>query len=175
MLLASACATKPFNVKPRRALPPGGFTGRASAGTLELEAAAIRDEDFLSETFDANVILAGLLPVKLSLQNGSSQPVDLTPARFWLRSSGKSEKPMEPRRVFKRLMRYYKIRLYNPEGYKEALGDLTSYDLNQRRPLAPGESRWGILFFEAPAAQPATPQVLLVTGIGPGELRLKLD
>jgi hypothetical protein len=171
--LVTGCATKPFNVKPRPATPPGDFISRAAAGSLELKARAIRDQDYLYETFDANLILAGVLPIKLDIHNGGSQPVNLKQARFVL---GSGQKPISPRRAFKRLMTYYKIRLYNPEGYKASLADFASYGLDQATPLAPGQSRWGVLFFEDRANQPQGRGLILsVKGLGAAESKMSVD
>src|SRR5215212_7462283 len=67
---SSGCGGKPFNVreKPFKVregtnMPPPTFGARAEAGAVTIQAEAVRDEDFLYETFDANLILAGLLPV----------------------------------------------------------------------------------------------------------------
>src|SRR5262245_2836693 len=131
-LIGSACATKPFNVKPRLVAPPAGFTGRATAGSVEIKAAIIRDEDYLHTTFDANLILAGILPVNLAVQNSGSGPIDIKGMRFLLSAGGKQQKPMEARRAFKRLMGYYKIRAYSVDGYKASLADFVSYGFDQR-------------------------------------------
>jgi hypothetical protein len=143
-------------------------------GAVEFQASAIRDEDYLYATFDSNLKLAGIFPIKMRLQNGGSEPIDLRPVRFLLSPAG--QRPIDPRRAFKRLMTYYKIRAYNPQGYKASLADFVSYGFDQRAPLPPGESRWGILFFEDQSArqQPAG-SVLSMKGIGTAELRLSLD
>jgi hypothetical protein len=142
-------------------------------GSLELQAGAIRDEDYLYTAFDANLILAGVLPLKLVIRNGGSQPADLRPARFLL---GRGQKPISPGRAFKRLMTYYKIRLYDPEGYKASLADFTSYGFNQVTPLLPGESRWGVLFFDdRPELAQRRGLVLAVKGVGTAESRLNVD
>jgi len=173
LALGSGCAIKPFNVKPRPTAPPGGFAARATEGSLEVKAGTIRDEDYLYTTFDANLVLAGVLPLKLEIRNGGSQPVNMKQAQFML-SNG--QKPIGPRHAFKRLMTYYKIRLYSPEGYKASLGDFMSYGLDQASLLPPGESRWGILFFQDRPDQPRGRGLILsVKGLGPAELKMAVD
>lgn len=175
-LLVSGCATKPFNVRPRHVAPPADFTARVAAGSVEVQAAAIRDEDYLQATFDANLIMAGILPVKLALQNSGSGPIDLKGMRFSLSAGGQQRKPIEPKDAFKRLIGYYKIRVYSIDGYKASRGEFASYGFDRRAPLAPGESRWGILFFENPQVQPpGSSLVLSVRGIGASELKLKVN
>ena len=173
MLLAS-CVSKPFNVIPRSAPPGESFAALAPGGPLEIQASAIRDEDYLYSTFDANLVMAGLLPVKVSLHNNNNVPIDLAPMRFLLGSSG--QKPIEPRRAFKRLVKYYGVRVYSPEGYKLALADFSAYGLDQRSPLPPGESRWGLLFFEDRAAQPAGSGLAITVKGGPAaELKINVN
>jgi len=175
-LLVSGCATKPFNVRPRHLAPPSGFTAQVTAGAVELQAAAIRDEDYLQATFDANLIMAGILPVKLALQNRGSGPVDLKGMRFSLSAGGQQHRLIEPKDAFKQLMGYYKIRVYSVDGYKASRGEFASYGFDRRAPLAPGESRWGILFFENPQVQPpGSSLVLSVKGIGATELKLNVN
>jgi hypothetical protein len=174
-IVGSACATKPFNVKPRPVAPPAEFRARATAGTVEVRAGAIRDEDYLYSTFNGNLILAGVLPVKLSVKNGGAAPVDLKSVRFLLVASGQRQKPIEPRSAFKRMMKYYKIRLYNPEGYKSSLADFVSYGFDSRAPLLPGESRWGLLFFENPSGERVGSGIALsVKGLGSTDLKLNV-
>jgi hypothetical protein len=173
LLLGSGCATRPFNVRPRPACPLGDFTACTDAGPLELKAGAIRNEDCLYDTFDANLILAGVLPVKVDIWNRSSQPVNLKKAMFLLSND---QKPMDPRRAFKRIMTYYKIRLYNQEGYKASLADFASYGFDQATPLPPGQSRWGVLFFEnRPDLKRAQGSILLVKGLGIADLKMRVD
>jgi hypothetical protein len=142
-------------------------------GSLELKAGAIRDEDYLYTTFDANLILAGVLPLKLVIRNAGSQPASLRSAQFLL---GHGHKPISPRRAFKRLMTYYKIRFYDPEGYKASLTDFMSFGFDQATPLAPGESRWGVLFFEdRPELARGGGLLLAVKGVGTAELKINVD
>jgi hypothetical protein len=174
-LVGSACAGKPFNVKPKPTAPPGNFRSRISTGALELRAGTIRDDDCLYEMFDANLVLAGVLPVKFSIKNSGAGHVDLKPVRFWLEAAGQRRKPIQPRSAFGRLMKYYKIRAYNPNGYKASKADFASYGFDSGAPLASGESRWGVLFFEPPSGQPPAGLVLAVKGIAATELKLSVD
>jgi len=175
-MLSAGCAPKPFNVRSRPVSPPGVFSSRAAAGAIELQAGSIRDQDVLYDTFDANLIMAGLLPVKVSFTNRGSVPVDLKPIRFSLvETGGHKRSPIQPGRAFRRLMRYYKIQAYNIAGYKASRGDFISYGFEADRVLPPGESRWGVLFFENPDRLQGSTLVLSVTGIGAGEVRLTLQ
>src|SRR5215467_1391809 len=77
LLLLSGCGGRPFHVKSHTALPQVTYTARVQADGVEIQANAITDEDFLYNTFDANLILAGLLPVRLMITNTGENPLNL--------------------------------------------------------------------------------------------------
>ena len=155
---ASGCGGKPFNVREKpfhvregANMPPPTFSARAEAGAVTIQAEAVRDEDFLYETFDANLILAGLLPVGLMITNSGQEPLDLRKARFEIRiQDGRGFKSVDAKRAFKRLLSYYEISTYSKSGYKKSQEDFFSYSFDATRPLAPGESREGMVFFLVP-------------------------
>src|SRR5690349_11205157 len=59
-MLLAGCGGKPFNVKTQVALPAIADAPVAESPGVRLQAAVIRNEDLLLETFDANLILAGV-------------------------------------------------------------------------------------------------------------------
>src|ERR1044072_6884560 len=74
-LVITGCGGKPFEIRERpfkikegREAPLVNIA-RAKSDQIEIEAEAIRDEDYLYETFNANLILAGVLPIRLELVN----------------------------------------------------------------------------------------------------------
>ncbi len=155
--LLPACGGKPFNVKTSPDIPPPEYAVKAAAGELTVQAAAVTDEDFLYETFDANLILAGVLPVRIKIANAAQEPVDLKKARFEIRAAGRAYKAINAKSAFKKLISYYGITTYSKLGYKESQTDFASHALDLELPLAAGESRQGMLFFQVPveAAQAA--------------------
>jgi hypothetical protein len=151
LILLAGCGGKPFNVKTEVALPAIADAPRGESQGIRMQAAAVRDEDFLVSTFDANLILAGVLPLDVSITNGTSQPLDLRRARFVVRApDGHSYKAVEAQRAFKRLVKYYQISTYSKPAYKESREDFAAYALDTAKPLAMGESRRGMLFFIVP-------------------------
>ena len=149
--LLAACGGKPFNVKPRPELPPAAAGAEAAAGDLTLRAEAVTDEDFLYETFDANLILAGVLPVRVTISSRAVEPADLRKAKFEIRSSaGRTYKAISASSAFKKLISYYGISTYSKTGYKESQSDFASHALDLREPLAAGSSRQGMIFFQVP-------------------------
>lgn len=147
-------------------------------GIITVEAQAITDEDFLYETFDANLILAGVLPVRVILTNPGEETVALKQARFEIREqSGRRFRSASARDAFKRLISYYGISTYSKHGYKESLDDFSSYALDIDAPLAGAKSREGLQFFLMPSETSASAGLtLVVSGVGQqsasAELRL---
>ena len=151
LISLAGCGGKPFNVKTQVALPAIADAPVAEAQGVRMQAAAVRDEDFLLATFDANLLLAGILPVNVTITNRTAQPLDLHKARFEVRVlDGHSYKAAEAKRAFKRLIKYYGISTYSKPAYKKSLEDFAAYALDMTRPLAMGESRQGMLFFIVP-------------------------
>ena len=153
LLVASlpACGGKPFNVKPRPDVPAADYDVKAAAGELTVHAEAVWDEDFLYETFDANLILAGVLPVRVMVANGAQEPVDLKKAKFEIRAAGRAYKAISAKSAFEKMISYYGITTYSKPGYKESQADFASHALDLASPLGAGESRQGMLFFQVPA------------------------
>lgn len=149
--LLAACGGKPFNIKPKPDLPAREPGAGAEAGNLTLRAEAVTDEDFLYETFDANLILAGVLPVRVTISSREQEPVDLRKAKFEVKTSGgRAFKAISPSSAFKKLISYYGISTYSKDGYKQSQSDFASHALDLREPLAAGASRQGMLFFQVP-------------------------
>src|SRR4249919_380696 len=65
-IMAGGCGA-PFNIKTRADMPAPNYAAPASAGAVTLNAQALLDEDLLFDTFDANLILAGVLSVRVKL------------------------------------------------------------------------------------------------------------
>jgi hypothetical protein len=156
---SAGCGGKPFNVREKpfhqregANEPPPAFSARAESGAVTIQAEAMTDEDYLYDTFDANLILAGILPVRLMITNSGQEPLDLRKARFEIRAQGgRGFKSADAKRAFKRLLSYYEISTYSKAGYKESQRDFFSHALDAAAPLAPGGSREGMAFFLVPA------------------------
>jgi len=151
LLLFAGCGSKPFNVKTEVKLPALAGVRVLETAAIRMQAAAVRDEDYLLSTFDANLILAGVLPVNVMMTNRGAQPLDLHKARFELRTAdGHTYKAAEANRAYKRLVDYYGISSYSKGAYKESRGDFAAYALDLSKPFAMGESRQGMVFFILP-------------------------
>jgi len=181
LLLFAGCGGKPFDVKTEVKLPATPGAPVAESQSVRLQAAAVRDEDYLLSTFDANLILAGVLPVGVTMTNRGAQPLDLRKARFEVRTAdGHSYKAADARRAYKRLIDYYGISTYSKGAYKESRDDFAAYALDLSKPLAMGESRQGMVFFILPdRAIQATGLKLIGARLGAsgssGTIELQLD
>jgi hypothetical protein len=163
---------QPFHVKSRATLPPAAYTVKIQTDGVEIQANAVTDEDVLYGTFDANLILAGLLPVRLMVTNTGEQPLNLKKADWEIKDgNGKTVRAVDPQRAFKRLISYYQIRrTYNKYGYNRSRADFVSYALDRDSALQPGASRDGFLFFDVPPGVARDPTLMLeVSGLRPGE------
>ncbi len=163
LLPLAGCGGKPFNVKPRPDLPRATYKSEAIAGGITVRAERVTDEDFLFETFDANLILAGLLAVRVEVTNAAGEAIEFKKAKFELRSApGRRYKSLKGKDAFKKLMSYYGITTYSEDGYRESQSDFVSYAFDTTAPLAPGESRAGMIFFALPVELITQPGLTLV-------------
>src|SRR5262245_47928707 len=158
ILLAVSVATlitffgcgRPFNVKTQPSLPPARYAETTTVDGITIGAQPITDEDLLYDTFDANLISAGLLPVRVMLTNTSPEPVDISQARFEVEAGSQRYKAVDARKAFKRLMSYYEVSAYNKSGYKDSLEAFTAYAFDLRTPLSSNQSRQGLVFVMMP-------------------------
>ena len=149
MLLASiASSCKPFKVKPRIEVPRAANEAHGEANGVAFRASVVRDEDWLNDTFDANLILAAILPVRVELKNARPTPVELRKARFELKTAdGRTFESADAGSAFKRALSYYELSAWSKALYKESRADFASYALDTKAPAAAGESRQGLIYF----------------------------
>ena len=148
----AGCAARPFNVKPRVSLGKPDYRVSGQIDGLGIQAEAMTDEDYLYEIFDANLIQAGVYPVRIRVTNNKADALELKRARFEIKSSaGKPIRATQARQAYKRLIKYYELSLSSKDGYKRSLNDFGSHAFDTQSPLGPGDSREGILFFLVPA------------------------
>jgi len=155
---------RPINVKTLPTLPPASYAAKASLDGIAVEAHAITDEDFLYDIFDANLIAAGVLPVRVMLTNSGVDTLDCKSARFEIETQSRRFKAADPRKAFKRLISYYGISVYSKSGYNESLEAFASYALDVGTPLAAAQARQGLVFFLVPGEAARQPGLTLVIG-----------
>ena len=179
--IASSC--KPFNVKPRIEVPRATNEAHGEADGVAFRASVVRDEDWLNDTFDANLILAGIVPVRVELKNTRQTPVELRKARFELKTAdGRSFGSAVAQSAFKQALSYYDVSAWSKALYKESRADFASYALDTKTPAAAGESRQGLIYFLLRAESARDGGFTLVISKlesagakGEGRVELKLD
>src|SRR5687767_12218781 len=97
LALTAGCGSSLFRVKPVAELPALPDTSRsASAGGVTVRVAPLLTDEEAQELFEANLPLAGVLPVRMEMAFESGVPVELKRARFRLRDEQGSEWKLIP-------------------------------------------------------------------------------
>ena len=164
LLLTNACGGSLYKVKPVVDLPPmtGELKSASGGGVNVIVAPLLTDED-TQDLFEANLPLAGVLPVRLELDYESGVPVEIEKARFRLRDgAGREWKLLKPKQAISRVLKANEVYAYNPHSRKQFEAEFVSYALDVKTPLSPNDRRRsGFLFFQTPGKEPvASPRGL---------------
>jgi hypothetical protein len=153
-------------------------TGMASAGGIQMRAAPLLTDEESQRLFEANLLLAGLLPVRVEMTNDSGAPLLFKRVRFRLRDQpGKEWKYRTAKQAVSRILDANQIYLYNPNSRAAFETAFRAHAFDAQTPLAAGETRRGLLFFQTPkkeAVESPRSLVLVVEGL-PQPLELKLN
>jgi hypothetical protein len=164
VLLATGCGAL-YKVKPAVEAPLPDSARNREAGGLRLRAAPLLTDEESQELFEANLPLAGLLPVKVEITNQGSAAVEIKRASFRLRDAqGREWKLRSAKDAVSRILSSDKVTLYNPRSRAEFEEAVRAYALDTKRPLAASERRQGLIFFQAPQKeQVRTPRGLVLS------------
>ena len=166
-VLATACSTSLFKVKPVTELPTFPESSRtADAGGVTVRIAPLLSDEETQDLFEANLPMAGVLAVRTELTHQSGVPVELKKARFRLQDGGgRTWKLLSPKQAVSRIMSANGMSLYNPNSKKQFEQEFGAYGLDLKTPLSETDrSRQGFLFFQTPDKRPVeTPQKLTLT------------
>jgi len=165
LLVSAVGCGRPFDVKTATRPAVANYDSKATLDSVSVEAQAVTDENYLYDNFDANLILAGVMPVRVRLTNVSTDSVAAKDARFELEAQGQHYKAVEPKKALKRLMSYYEISAYSKAGYRKSLEAIASHALDLETPIDAGQSRQGLVFFLLPVAASQTALTLLVDNL----------
>ena len=171
LLFFSACGGSLYKVKPVVELPP--MTGEVKGGTaggLVVAVAPLLTDEESQELFEANLPLAGVLPLRVEIGYESGVPVELKKTRFHLRdTTGKEWKLLSSKQAISRVLKANDVYAYNPNSRKQFEKDFGAYGLDLKTPLTPSErQRQGFLFFQTPDQEAVTSPrglVLVVEGL----------
>lgn len=152
---ASSCGGSLYKVKPVVDAPVSTTTGVARAGGIELRAVPLLTDEESQALFESNLLLAGLLPVRVEIANESGAPLAFKRARFRLRDqSGTELKYRSPKQAVSRILEANAVYLYNPNSRAAFEAAFRTHALDLETPLAAGQSRRGLIFFQTPKKGP---------------------
>lgn len=157
-------------------MPAGAAT--ADVGSLSFRAAPLLTDEETQELFEANLQLAGLLPVRLEIIHKGGDVIELKKLKFRLRdNAGNDWKLISGKQAVSRILKANSVFLYNPNSRKTFEKEFRAYDFDLKTPLAHSESRrHGLIVFLSPQKEPvASPQglTLSIEGLAqPIELKL---
>ena len=166
--LMTGCGNSLFRVKPVAELPALPANARsASAGGVTVRVAPLLSDEEAQELFEANLPLAGVLPVRMEMTFESGVPVEIKRARFRLRDAqGREWKLLSPKNAVSRVLTANEVYAYNPNSRKQFEKEFTSHGIELKEPLSPSERRrQGFLFFQTPKGEPVTSNAGLVLTI----------
>ena len=158
-LLVSGCGGALFKVKPVVELPPlTGAVKSASAGGVTIKVAPLLSDEESQELFEANLPLAGVLPLRIEIEHESGVPVELKRARFRLRDAeGREWKLLSTKQAISRILKANDIYLYNPNSRRQFEQEFTAYGLDLKSPRSSDDRRrQGFLFFQNPNKEPVS-------------------
>lgn len=150
LLLMTGCGSL-YKVKPVVEAPLPESARNSEAGGLRLRAAPLLTDEESQELFEANLPLAGLLPIKVEITNQGSAPVEIKQARFRLRDGeGQEWKLRSAKDAVSRILKDNDVTIYNPQSRAKFEEAVRAYALDTTRPLSPSERRQGLVFFQPP-------------------------
>ena len=154
LALFPACGGSLYKVKPKVDTPVTDGKD-AGAGGFRLRAAPLVTDEESQELFEANLPLAGLLPVRVEIRNESGSPITFKRVRFHLRDAeGREWKFRSPKQAVSRILKADEVYLYNPNSRKRFEEGVREYSLDLETPLDSGNQRRGLIFFQTPKKEP---------------------
>ncbi len=154
---STSCSSSLFKVKPVTELPPlPAASNTADAGGVTVRVAPLLTDEESQDLFEANLPVAGVLPVRLQLDFQSGVPVETKRARFRLRDNQNKEwKLLSPKSAVSRIMKANGVSLYNPNSRKQFEHEFAAYAIDLKQPLSSDDPRrQGFLFFQTPDKRP---------------------
>lgn len=162
-LLAAGCGGSLYKVKPKIDAPVTGGRAENAAGFSVRAVPLLADEES-QELFEANLPLAGLLPVRLEIANESAAPLSFKKVRFSLRETdGLKWKLRSPKQAVSRILTDNQIYLYNPNSRKKFEAAVVEHAFDLSTPLEPGQQRRGLIFFQMEKKPLESPRGLSLT------------
>ncbi|HYR77748.1 MAG TPA: hypothetical protein VEM96_18165 [Pyrinomonadaceae bacterium] len=177
--LVSSCGGPLYRVKPvaeLRSMPDSAAT--ANLGSVTFRAMPLLSDEESQELFEANLQLAGLLPVRMEIVHNSGDAIELKRVRLRLRDAAGAEwKFVSAKQAIARILKANDVFAYNPASRKTFEKEFRAYELDLKSPLTPTERRrQGLVIFLSPKKDPvASPHglTLAIEGLAqPATLKL---
>jgi hypothetical protein len=179
LVFATSCSGSLFKVKPAAALSPMPSTvASVNLGSISFRAAPLLTDEESQELFEANLHLAGLLPVRVEINHNSGDAVEMKKVRFRLTDgTGVKWNAVSAKQAIARILKANGVSIYNPSSRKTFEHEFRSYELDLKSPLTHNEGRrQGLIMFLAPEKAPvSSPRGLVLTIEGlsqPATIRL---
>lgn len=166
-LFTASCSNSLYKVKPPASLaslPANSPT--ANLGTISFRAAPLLTDEETQELFESNLLLAGLLPVRVEILHNGGDAVELKKARFHLHDgAGTQWQTISVKQAIGRILKANGVFAYNPDSRRQFEKEVRAYELDLKSPLTHEERRRaGIIFFLSPKKQAvASPHGLTMT------------
>lgn len=121
----------------------------ADVGSVTFRAAPLLTDEETQELFEANLQLAGLLPVRLEVSHNGGEPLVLKKLKFKLHDGSGSEwKLLSGKQAVSHILKANGVFLYNPNSRKTFEKEFRAYDFDLKTPLTHSErQRHGLIIF----------------------------
>lgn len=147
IIFLSSCSPT-FQIKPSQEVTLSQTDQKTSNNMVEIQAGLL-SEDQVVEIFDANLFLARVIPIQITITNLSQQPIIFSEKDFSLiDSQGKPINSLKAKDALESLLDYYKIRAYNPYSYEKMQANFLTHSIVLKETLMPNEKRSGLLYFK---------------------------
>ena len=150
-----------------------------NVGVVTFTAAPLLTDEETQELFEANLQLAGVLPVRMEVVHNGGAPMELKKLKFSLDDDANGEwKFITAKQAISRLMKANGVFLYNPNSKKTFEKEFRAYEFDLKTPLTHEErQRAGMIFFLSAQKEPvASPHGLMLSIAGlPQPVSLKLN
>jgi hypothetical protein len=165
LLLTAACGGSLYKVKPRVEAPISEKAREARSAGIQVRAVPLLTDEESQELFEANLPLAGLLPVRVEMRNESGAEVLLKRARLRLRDdAGREWKMRSAKQAVSRILEANQVTFYNPSSRREFEQRVVAHAFDLDAPLGPAEVRRGLIFFQTPRKEAVeSPRGLVLT------------
>jgi hypothetical protein len=167
VLFISSCSGSLFKVKPITEFPAmPAAAASANLGSISFRAAPMLSDEEGQALFEANLQLAGLLPVRVEIKHNGGEAIELKKVRLRLNdAAGTKWKVISAKQAVARILKANDVFAYNPASRKTFEQEFRAYELDLKTPLTKAEGRReGLIIFLAPDKAPvSSPRNLVLT------------